>query len=229
MSRILLVEDDPKMRQLVSSDLKLEGFVVETASDGVAGLEKAETQSWDVIILDVMLPKMSGYDVCRNLRGRQIKTPILMLTAKAQDTDKVVGFQIGADDYLTKPFSILELVARLRALIRRAGGSSATPLPEYASGPWRIQFDRQEVSRGKQTIELTTKEFQILEYFVRHRGDVISREQFLKDLWKFEADMPSTRTVDNQVSSLRRKLGWTDDSDGPRILTIHQSGYRFVD
>jgi DNA-binding response OmpR family regulator len=227
-ARLLLIEDDPKMAKLVANDLKLEGFDVTIASDGLLGLEKAESASWDLIILDVMLPKMSGLDVCRTLRAQKITTPILMLTAKGQDTDKVVGFQLGADDYLTKPFSVLELIARVRALLRRAGKDQAI-LEDYASGPWRIQFGRHEAFRGKEAIALTSKEFQILEYLIRHKGEVISRDQFLRELWKFESELPSTRTVDNQVSSLRRKLGWDETSKGPKILTIHQEGYRFVD
>lgn len=226
MIRILVVEDDPKMAKLVASDLRLEGFDVETAPDGLSGLERAQSGRWDCLVLDVMMPKMNGLDVCRNLRAGGIKTPILMLTAKSQDTDKVVGFQLGADDYLTKPFSVLELVARIRALLRRAG---AQPLDAFESGPFKIDFKRMEAYRGKERIDLTAKEFQILEYLIRHAGDVISREQFLRELWRAAAELPTTRTVDNQVASLRRKLGWTEDHKGPKILTIHQSGYRFVE
>src|SRR5262249_11044661 len=150
------------------------------------------------------------------------KTPILMLTARSQDTDKVVGFQMGADDYLTKPFSILELVARLQALLRRAGQAEAPT--KYESGSLSIDFRRQEAFRAKKRIDLTSKEFQILQYLIQHKEEVVSREQFLKDLWKFE-ELPSTRTVDNQVSSLRRKLGWHEDGKGPKIVTVHNGGY----
>ena len=226
MPKILLIEDEPKMAKLLVNDLKLEGFSIGTASDGQTGLEKATSGSWDLVILDVMLPKMDGYEVCRALRGQGSKVPILMLTAKSQDSDKIVGFQVGADDYLTKPFNVLELVMRVKALLRRA--PSADAVTTYEKGSWRIDFKRQEASRGREKITLTTKEFQILQYLIAHGHEVVSREQFLRDLWQFE-ELPSTRTVDNQVASLRRKLGWDESSKGPRILTVHNSGYRFVD
>ena len=227
MPKILLIEDEAKMAKLLSNDLKLEGFAVDTAADGVTGLEKAAGESWDLVILDVMLPKMDGYEVCRNLRTRGSKVPILMLTAKSQDTDKIVGFQVGVDDYLTTPFNILELLARVKALLRRTSkGSDA--LPEYRNGVWRIDFLRQEAWKGKERVALTAKEFQILQYLIAQRGEIATREQFLKDLWQFE-DLPSTRTVDNQVASLRRKLSWGEASKGPKILTVHNAGYRFVD
>ena len=226
MNRILLIEDEAKMAKLVSSDLKLEGFSVDIASDGEAGLEKATDGKYDLIVMDVMMPKMDGYEVCRALRAAGSRVPILMLTAKSQDTDKVVGFQVGADDYLTKPFSVLELVARVKALLRRSGGSGGDA-QTFESGPWKIDFKRFEAAKGKERIALTSKEFQILQYFVTHRDQVISREEFLRSLWEYE-ELPSTRTVDNQVASLRRKLGWTEDSKGPKILTIHNTGYRFT-
>jgi DNA-binding response OmpR family regulator len=226
MTRILLVEDEAKMAKLVANDLKLEGFSVEVASDGASGLAKATGGTWDLIVLDVMLPKMDGHEVCRAIRAEGSRVPILMLTAKSQDTDKVLGFRVGADDYLTKPFSLLELVARVKALIRRAGGPQE--LSEYAQGPWRIDFRRQEAWKGKESIALTSKEFQILQYLIAHRDQVVSREQFLRELWQFE-ELPSTRTVDNQVASLRRKLGWSETNKGPKILTIHNTGYRFTE
>ena len=226
MTRILLIEDEPKLTKLVTNDLKLEGYTVDVASDGAAGLEKVASGRWDLVILDVMLPKMDGYEVCRALRAQGSRLPILMLTAKSQDTDKVVGFQVGADDYLTKPFNVLELIARIKALLRRA--SPAQDLAEYVKGSWRIDFRRQEARNGKEAIDLTSKEFQILQYLISHRDQVVTREQFLKELWQYE-ELPSTRTVDNQVASLRRKLGWTEDGKGPKIITIHNSGYRFTD
>jgi DNA-binding response OmpR family regulator len=226
MPKILLVEDEAKMAKLLTNDLKLEGFTVEVAGDGATGLEKASSGSWDLVILDVMLPRMDGYEVCRALRSQGSRTPILMLTAKSQDTDKIVGFQVGADDYLTKPFNVLELIARVKALLRRT--ATEDTLPVYVKGSWKIDFRRQEAWKGKEKIALTSKEFQILWYLMTHADQIVSREQFLRDLWQYE-ELPSTRTVDNQVASLRRKLGWDDDHKGPKILTIHNSGYRFVD
>jgi DNA-binding response OmpR family regulator len=226
MKRILIVEDDPKMAKLLVNNLKLEDYEVDVAGDGAAGLEKATDQAYDLFIFDVMLPKMTGYELCRQLRAQGSKIPVLMLTAKSQETDKVVGFDVGADDYLTKPFSILELTARLKALLRRSAQPAS--LAKYESGPYSIDFRRQEAFRGKVRLDLTSKEFQILQFLIEHKEEVVSRERFLKEVWKFE-DTPTTRTVDTQVSSLRRKLGWSDEGRGPKIITVHNSGYRFAD
>lgn len=226
MKRILIVEDDPKMAKLLVNNLKLEGFDVDIAPDGLLGLEKATQHAYDLLVFDVMLPKMSGYEICRQLRAQGNRVPVLMLTAKSQDTDKVVGFDVGADDYLTKPFSILELIARLKALLRRSG--QPQPISTYAHGSLAIDFRRQEAFHGKTRLDLTSKEFQILQFLMAHKEDVISRERFLKEVWKFE-DMPTTRTVDTQISSLRRKLRWSEAGRGPKIITVHNSGYRFVD
>ena len=226
MKRILVVEDDPKMSKLLVNNLKLEGFDVDIAADGAAGLDKATSLAYDLFIFDVMLPKMTGYEICRQLRAQGNKVPVLMLTAKSQDTDKVVGFDVGADDYLTKPFSILELLARLKALLRRSG--QAPSISKYENGSLSIDFRRQEAFRGKARLDLTSKEFQILQFLIEHKDAVISRERFLKEVWKFE-DMPTTRTVDTQVGSLRRKLGWLEEGRGPKIVTVHNSGYRFAE
>jgi DNA-binding response OmpR family regulator len=226
MPKILLIEDEPRMAKLLVNDLQLEGFSVETAADGQAGLEKATRSAWDLLILDVMLPKMDGYEVCRALRAQGSRVPILMLTAKAQDSDKLVGFQVGADDYLTKPFNVLELIARVKSLLRRTLTNETLPL--YEKGVWHIDFRRLEARKGKELVALTAKEFLILQYLIAHSDQVVSREQFLRELWQFE-ELPSTRTVDNQVASLRRKLGWDSSNKGPKIVTIHNTGYRFVD
>jgi DNA-binding response OmpR family regulator len=226
MTKILIIEDEAKLAKLLANDLRREGFAVEVAADGVLGYERALEPGWGVILLDVMLPRMDGYEICRRLRSEGVKTPILMLTARGQETDKVVGLQTGADDYVTKPFGILELIARIRALLRRTGAD--WQLPSYECAPWRIDFVRQEAYKGKTRLELTTKEFQLLQYLVGHPREVISREQFLKDLWEYEA-MPTTRTVDNQIASLRRKLSWDENSRGPKIVTVHNAGYRFTE
>lgn len=227
MPKILLIEDEAKMAKLLANDLALEGYTVETAGDGQSGLEKASSGTWDLLILDVMLPKMNGLEICRTLRAQGSKLPILMLTAKSQDMDKVEGFRLGADDYLAKPFNILELIARVKALLRRSGTASED-LSTYESGPWKIDFKRQEAWKSKTKLALTTKEFQILRYLIQRRDQAVSREEFLKALWQYE-ELPSTRTVDNQVASLRRKLGWSEDGSGPKILTIHNIGYRFTE
>ncbi len=226
MKRLLVVEDDLKMCTLLVNNLKLEGYDIDVAHDGEVGLEKASQGLYDLLILDVMLPKMNGYELCRELRAQGNKAPILMLTAKSQDTDKVVGLNVGADDYLTKPFSILELLARIKALLRRTGHSET--LSRYEIAPWVIDFNRQEAFRGKARIDLTSKEFQILQFLIEHKGEVVSRERFLKEVWKVE-ELPTTRTVDTQIGSLRRKLGWSDDGRGPKIMTVHNGGYRYVE
>jgi len=228
MNKILVVEDEGKLARLLMNDLKLEGFDVEICGDGRQGLDKLRAQRFDLLILDVMLPGMDGFEVVRAVRGESMKIPILMLTARAQETDKVVGLQLGADDYLTKPFSVLELLARVKALLRRAGTPPAT-VDDYESGRWRIDFRRQEARCGKDLVSLTSKEFEILRYLIARRGEVVTREEFLRALWGHENELPTTRTVDNQVASLRRKLGWDAEARGPKIVTVHQSGYRFVD
>ena len=227
MPKILLAEDDLEMADLLCHDLALEGFTIDVARDGLQALEKASTHAWDLLVLDVKLPKMDGYEVCRALRAKGSRLPILMVTAKNKDVEKVTGFHVGVDDYVTKPFNILELVARIRALLRRSS-TSAEDLPIYVAGIWRVDFRRQEAWKGKKRIALTSMEFQILQYLINHRHQIVPREQFLKELWQHE-ELPSTRTVDNQVASLRRKLGWDENSRGPKILTIHNKGYRLSD
>jgi DNA-binding response OmpR family regulator len=225
MTNILVVEDDPKLRKLLAGDLELEGYEVLTAADGLEGLELAHRQRPDLIILDLMMPKMSGYDVCRTLRKERMDTLILMLTARGQESDKVVGLELGADDYVTKPFGGLELLARVKALLRRRQ-REAEKLESVAFGDIQVNFKRMEAARHGKPFALTPKEFEILELLVRNRGEVISRERFLHEVWGYEEDLPTTRTVDNQVLSLRQKLGGR--SPDAYIVTVHGAGYKFV-
>jgi two-component system, OmpR family, alkaline phosphatase synthesis response regulator PhoP len=225
--RILLVEDEPGLVLTLTDRLANEGFIVETARDGEAGLERAAAESFDLIILDVMLPRKNGLDVCRDLRRRGVDTPIIMLTARAQVVDKVVGLKLGADDYVTKPFEMMELLARIEALLRRAPAQALAPSPEsYRFGPVQIDFRKAEVTREGRAVELSAREFQLLRYFIEHRGNAISRDELLNEVWGYNA-MPSTRTVDVHVAWLRQKL-----EPNPRhpqyILTIHGLGYKFV-
>ncbi len=224
MTKVLVVEDDPKLRKLIVGDLKLEGFEVIAAHDGVSGLEAARRERPDVLILDLMMPGMSGYDVCRTLRKEGSTISILMLTAKGQESDKVVGLELGADDYMTKPFGGLELIARIKALMRRHSRISAK-LEEAHFGDIIVHFKRMEATRGGKRIALTPKEFQILELLLRCRGEVVSREQFLREVWGYEEDLPSTRTVDNQILSLRQKLSKSTEA---YIVNVHGAGYKFV-
>jgi DNA-binding response OmpR family regulator len=227
MTRILVVEDDPKISKLLVSDLELEGYIVNTAKDGFEGLEQAKRVKPDLIILDVMMPKMSGYDVCRALRKDGSDVPIIMLTAKGQEGEKVVGLGLGADDYVTKPFSGLELMARVKALLRR----HKRELEKVESVDFddiHVDFKKMEASKEKKALSLTPKEFQILELLVRHKGEVVSRRQFLEEIWGYD-EAPSTRTVDNQVLTLRQKLFGKNSNDVSRIITIHGAGYKFIE
>ena len=211
--------------------LTTEGYAVETAQDGEAGLAQAASAAFDLIILDVMLPRKNGFDVCRDLRQRGIHSPIIMLTARGQVVDRVVGLKLGADDYVTKPFEMIELLARIEALLRRAPATAvASPsaqLPEtYQFGAVRVRFRRAEVERDGQRLELSALEFKLLRYLIEHRGATLSRDELLNEVWGYDA-MPSTRTVDVHVAWLRQKL-----EPNPRhpqfILTVHGLGYKFA-
>ena len=228
MSRLLLVEDEPGLVMTLTDRLMAEGYDVENATDAPSGLEMATSGSFDAILLDVMLPGGNGVDVCRTLRQRGLQTPILMLTAKGQVVDKVVGLKLGADDYLVKPFEMAELLARIEALLRRANGSgSAAPVGEiHRFGDITVDFRKAEVHKNGQALDLSAREFKLLKYFVEHRGAALTRDELLNEVWGYNA-MPSTRTVDVHVAWLRQKL-----EDNPRhpqfILTVHGLGYKFV-
>ncbi|HKQ77614.1 MAG TPA: response regulator transcription factor [Blastocatellia bacterium] len=224
--RVLLVEDEPGLVLTLTDRLTSEGYQIESARDGDTGLERASSEVFDAIILDVMLPRKNGFDVCRDLRQRGVGTPILMLTARGQVVDKVVGLKLGADDYLTKPFEMIELLARVEALLRRA---HAMPSPQsgiYQFGQIKIDFRRAEVERDGEKIELSAKEFQLLRYFVEHREATLSRDELLNEVWGYDA-MPTTRTVDVHVAWLRQKLE-LNPRHPQLILTVHGMGYKFV-
>jgi DNA-binding response OmpR family regulator len=227
MKRILVIEDEPQMLLGLRDNLELEGYEVITASDGEEGLQKAATFQPDLVILDVMLPRRNGFDVCRELRARSNATPVVMLTARNQETDKVLGLELGADDYVTKPFSIVELLARVRAVLRRAGSrQAAAPAETYRIGDLEIDFRIHQARRGKQRVEFTAREFELLRYFVTHTGQVVTREQILNEVWGYE-EFPTTRTIDNFVAKLRQKIERSPHAP-EHILTIHGSGYKFV-
>jgi two-component system alkaline phosphatase synthesis response regulator PhoP len=203
-----------------------EGYDVETATDGEVGLARGSAEPFALIILDGMLPGRDGFDVCRSIRQRGVQTPILMLTARGQVVDRVVGLKLGADDYLTKPFEMAELLARLEALLRRAPRAAAPPSDSYQFGDVRIDFRKAEVTRAGQALELSAREFKLLRYFIEHRGATLSRDELLNEVWGYNA-MPNTRTVDVHVAWLRQKL-----EAHPRrpqyIHTIHGLGYKFT-
>ncbi len=223
--RLLLIEDEPGLVLTLTDRLTSEDYHVETALDGELGLARAAGEPFDLILLDVMLPKKNGFDVCRDLRQQGVVTPILMLTARGQVVDKVVGLKLGADDYLTKPFEMIELLARIEALMRRVPAAQHTP-DAYQFGDVRIDFRRAEVERGGAPVEVSAKEFQLLRYFVEHAGAVLSREELLNKVWGYAA-LPTTRTVDVHVSWLRQKLE-ANPRHPQHILTVHGLGYKFV-
>ena len=225
--RVLVVEDEAGLRLTLTDRLTSEGYSVDTASDGEAGLAQASHGGYDLIVLDVMLPQMNGFDVCRAVRQRGVTTPILMLTARGQVVDRVVGLKLGADDYLTKPFETIELLARIEALMRRApSGPSGVSLERYQFGDITVDVRKAEVMQNGQSLDLSAKEFQLLKYFIEHRGATISRDELLHEVWGYSA-MPSTRTVDVHVAWLRQKL--EPNSRVPQyILTVHGMGYKFA-
>ena len=225
LKRILLVEDEPGIVLTLTDRLAREGYAVDSAADGESGLERASKEPFDLLLLDLMLPRMSGFDVCRELRKRGIETPVIMLTARGQVVDKVVGLKLGADDYVTKPFEMAELLARVEAHLRRV---PATPHPAegYVFGDIRVDFRRAEATKDGQPLDLSAREFQLLRYFLEHRGATLTREELLNEVWGYNS-MPSTRTVDVHVAWLRQKI-----EPNPRhpqfILTVHGMGYKFA-
>jgi DNA-binding response OmpR family regulator len=230
-NKILLIEDDPGITMALTDLLNAEDYRVETATDGLKGLARAREGNFDVIILDVMLPGKNGFDVCRDLRQQSVTTPILMLTARGQVIDKVLGLKLGADDYLCKPFEPLELLARLEALLRRSrttlsGASAAESLDSFSFDSVIVNFRSTEVLRNGKPVDLSAREFQLLSYFISQRGATLSREELLREVWGYETGM-QTRTVDVHVGLLRQKL--EDDAKEPRhFLTMRGHGYKFV-
>jgi two-component system, OmpR family, alkaline phosphatase synthesis response regulator PhoP len=225
--RILLVEDEPGLRLTLTGRLASEGHLVEQAIDGETGLARASSEPFDLVVLDVMLPDRSGFEVCRDLRQRGVQTPILMLTARGQVEDRVLGLRLGADDYLVKPFAMSELLARVEARLRR---ETSSPPPDggetYRFGEVEVDFRKAEVTKAGRQVTLSAKEYQLLRYLIRQRGATLSRDELLNEVWGYDA-MPTTRTVDVHVAWLRRKI-----EPAPRkpqyILTIHGLGYKFI-
>jgi len=225
MKKILIIEDDPATLAGLSDTLMEEHFEVSTVMSGQMGYEKAKGGGFDLIILDLVLPEKSGIDICKDLRKNGISTPILMLTGKKEEIDKVIGLEIGADDYVTKPFSIRELVARVKALLRRPQ-EIRPEVEDYTFGNVYLNFKKQEVKKGDTPVELSVMEFKVMKYFVQREGEVIERNKLLDEVWGYE-NYPSTRTVDNFILNLRKKI--EDDHSNPKhLLTVHGAGYKFV-
>jgi DNA-binding response OmpR family regulator len=226
MTKILIVEDEPDMVLGLKDNFEFEGYEVNTATDGQSGLERARAFKPDLIILDVMLPRLSGLEVCKTLRSEGWEGPILMLTARGQEIDKVVGLELGADDYVTKPFSIRGLLARVRAVLRRTEGKKKR-LARYRFADVDLDFEAYKATRAGDVLDLSPREFELLRYLIERKGETVTREQLLEDVWGYES-YPSTRTVDTHIAKLRGKIG--DSGSEPRfILTIHGMGYKFID
>lgn len=225
-SRILLVEDEPGVSLTVTDLLEAESYQVDTAMDGITGLAKASSGDYDVLILDVMLPGKSGFDVCKELRQRGCDTAILMLTAKTQVVDRVVGLKLGADDYLAKPFDPSELLARVESLLRRIPKKKRIPVERFEFGGVMADFANGQVQKNGEPVTLAAKELQLLRYLVDHRETVVSREELLQNVWEYQAEV-SSRTIDVHVAWLRQKL--EDNPQSPRYIhTVRGVGYRFT-
>ena len=224
MTRILVVEDDPAMSVALRDGFEFEGHSVEMAADGDEGLRLATRGNHDLIVLDVMLPKLSGLDVCKQLRANGQSTPIIMLTARGQEIDKIVGLKLGADDYVTKPFSFVELTARVEAVLRRVQRKSAGD--EVAFGDVRLDFRTYQATRSEKPLDLTPREFRILKYFIEHQNEVVSREALLNHVWGYDSSA-FTRTVDTHMARLRQKIEPTP-AEPKHLITVHRVGYKFV-
>ncbi len=224
MPRILIVDDEPEIVRGLEHNLRFEGYETVSAANGQDAIAAAAREAPDLILLDIMMPKLSGWDVCRTLRAKGIDVPIVMLTARGEEMDRVLGLELGADDYVTKPFSLRELLARVRAVLRRPGPRQK--FEECAFGDVRIRLRGRQVFKAGQEVRLTRKEFDLLVYLIQRRGEVITREQLLDEVWGYD-QFPTTRTVDTHVLRLRRKF--EPDPDRPaHILTVHGQGYKFA-
>lgn len=224
--KILIIEDEEDLVKGLKLNLSDEGYQTAWAADGEEGLHKAIEETPDLIILDLMLPKMSGLDVCRELRQRKLNIPIIMLTAKGEEIDKVVGLEIGADDYMTKPFSIRELLARIKAHLRREKREDKAFLDVYSLGDVEIDFKRFKVKRKEKELDLSSLETEILRYLIVHKGEVVTRESLLDKIWGYE-NFPTTRTIDNHILKLRKKI--EENPSNPKyILSVYGEGYRFL-
>jgi len=224
MPRVMIVDDEPEMVRGLEDNLRFEGYDTVSATNGSDGLRLALRECPDLILLDIMMPKMSGWDVLRTLRQKGVDIPVIMLTARGEEVDRVLGLELGADDYVTKPFSLRELLARVRAVLRRPGPRQR--FEEFAVGDVRMHLRGRQVFKAGREVRLTRKEFDLLRYLVEHRGEVLTRERLLDEVWGYER-FPTTRTVDTHILRLRQKL--EQDAEHPiYILTVHGQGYKFV-
>ncbi len=229
MSKILIVEDEPNMRMGLKDNLEFEGYEVDSAEDGETGFNKIIDNNYNLVLLDVMLPKMSGFDVCKKIRQKGLKTPIILLTAKGEEIDKVLGLELGADDYVTKPFSLRELLARIKAVLRRQENfvKEDNKNKILKIGNLEINFGNYSAFENGDPVQLSHKEFEILNYLWKHRNNSVSRDNLLTEIWGYDEN-PTTRTVDNFILKLRQKI--EKDPNHPRIIiTVHGIGYKLID
>ncbi len=226
MTRILIVEDEPDMRRGLQDNLEFENFETVTTGNGKEGLRLALKEQFDLILLDLMLPGMDGMEVCQRLKENSSKTPIIMLTARGSESDKVEGLETGADDYITKPFSLKELLARINAILRRTSVQQSRKIHEFSFGDVSISFDRYAAEKAGTPLELSPREYEMMRLFIELEGETVTREQFLEQVWGYTT-FPNTRTVDNHVAKLRQKI--EDDPESPQhIITVHRMGYKFL-
>jgi two-component system alkaline phosphatase synthesis response regulator PhoP len=227
MKKILIIEDEESIRTVLEDDFRLENYEVIVASDGIEGLAKAGIPDVDLIILDIMLPGMNGFDICKKLRNQGVRTPVIMLTAKGQEIDRVVGLEIGADDYVTKPFSPRELQARVKAILRRMETEPDNKSENlYRSGGLEVNFRQYECRKNGKAVSLTNHEFELLKYLIQNRGNVINRDELLNDVWGKDVFV-TPHTVDTHMANLRKKI--EDDPSQPRfIISIRGVGFKFI-
>jgi DNA-binding response OmpR family regulator len=224
VARVLIVDDEPEIVRGLEHNLRFEGYETVSAQNGEDAVAVATREAPDLILLDIMMPKLSGWDVCRALRGKGVDVPIIMLTARGEEVDRVLGLELGADDYVTKPFSLRELLARVRAVLRRPGPRHK--FAEWSFGNVRVRLRGRQVFKGGQEVRLTRKEFDLLAYLAQRRGEVVTREELLDEVWGYDR-FPTTRTVDTHVLRLRRKF--EADPERPAfILTVHGQGYKLA-
>ncbi len=225
MTRILIIEDEPDMRRGLQDNLEFEDYEIVTTGNGSEGLRLAQKEPFDLILLDLMLPGLDGMEVCRKLKEEGSTVPIIMLTARGSESDKVEGLLTGADDYITKPFGLKELLARIKVILRRVQPHPSS-LREIEFSDVKISFDKYEAKKGETLLDMSPREFEILRLFIDREGETVTREEFLKEVWGYTS-FPQTRTVDNHIAKLRQKI--EDDPDQPKhIITVHRMGYKFL-
>jgi DNA-binding response OmpR family regulator len=226
MANILVVEDEHHMLIGLKDNLEFEGYAVDTADDGLKGLSLMTTKNYDLVLLDVMMPGMSGLDVCKKARNQGVKTPIIFLTAKGEEIDKVLGLELGADDYITKPFSLRELLARVKAVLRRSDSAQPSDMSSIQLGRLLIDFQHYEAKEEGAAVKMTHKEFDTLKFLLQHKNEVVSRYQLLEEVWGYESQ-PTTRTIDNFILKLRQKIE-TTPNEPQHIITAHGVGYKLI-